>query len=460
MSADFIAPDSPDARPVHAVHAAQAAAFLAERGGAVEAWAREQEFTGQAGRVLLVPGADGMPERAVFGLGDGSDPMMWGWLATRLAPGDWYLAPPSAPADATVALTAFGLGAYRFTRYKAREARPVRLVAPPGADAATAARLVSAISAGRDLVNTPPNDMGPDALEAAAREVAIRVGAQVEVIAGEALLAQNYPLIHAVGKAAAEPPRLVILRKAREGAPKLALVGKGVTFDSGGLNIKPGSGMALMKKDMGGAACALTLFRLACEAGLRADISLYLPIVENAISGPAFRPGDIYPSRKGLTVEIDNTDAEGRLILADALTRASEDGAGLVIDLATLTGAARVALGPDLPPFYTSDDALAADIQAASVAVGEPVWRMPLWAPYRDDLDSPVADMKNSGGAFAGSVTAALFLQRFVDAPSWVHFDVYCWTPKDRAGRPQGGDVHAVRLLERMLRDRYGALPA
>ena len=456
MTAAFIAPDSPEALPVHAVTAAGTDTFLAERGGPVEAWARGQEFRGQTGRVLVVPGPSGAPERALFGLGDGTDPMVWGWLAQRLPGGDWRIAPPVLPGDPTLALTAFGLGSYRFARYKARDGNTPRLVAPAGADAALAARLVAGIGFGRDLVNTPANDLGPQALEEAARAVAAAVGAGIEVIAGGALLAEGYPLIHAVGRAAAEAPRLVILRRTRPGARKVALVGKGVTFDSGGLNIKPGTGMALMKKDMGGAACALTLFRLLAEAELDAELTAYLPVVENAISGSAFRPGDVYSSRKGLTVEIDNTDAEGRLILADALTRAGEDGNELVIDLATLTGAARVALGPDLPPFYTADEQLAADILAASAATGEPVWRMPLWQAYRDDLDSPLADMKNSGSAFAGSVTAALFLQRFVDAPSWVHFDVFCWTPKERAGRPQGGDVHAVRLLERMLRDRYG----
>lgn len=452
----FIAPDTPDALPVHALTADQTQAFLDERGGAVAAWAGVQAFKGQAGRVLVVPGADGRPERALFGLGDGTDPMVWGWLGARLPAGDWRIALPPAGADPTLILTAFGLGTYQFTRYRTKEPLGARLVPPPGADVAAAARIVAGVSFGRDLVNAPPNDMGPDALEAAALAVAADTGARVEVIRGADLISQNYPLIHAVGKASAEDPRLVILRGGRAGGPKVALVGKGVTFDSGGLNIKPGSSMALMKKDMGGAACVLTLFRLLSEAGLDAELTAYVSIVENAISGPAFRPGDIYPSRKGLTVEIDNTDAEGRLILADALTRASEDGNELVIDMATLTGAARVALGPDLPPFYTGDETLAGQILTASAATGEPVWRMPLWSPYRDDLDSPVADMKNSGSAFAGSVTAALFLQRFVDAPSWVHFDVFCWTPKDRAGRPQGGDVHAVRLLERMLRDRYG----
>jgi leucyl aminopeptidase len=292
-------------------------------------------------------------------------------------------------------------------------------------------------------------------LEAAARDLAAAHGADVTVIAGDDLIAQGYPMVHAVGRAAAKAPRYVELTWGRDGARKLALVGKGVTFDSGGLDIKPASGMALMKKDMGGAAAVMALAKLIMGAGLDVRLSVHLPLVENAISGSAFRPGDVFPTRKGLTIEIDNTDAEGRLILCDALARACELEPELVIDMATLTGAARVALGPDLAPFYTSDEALAADFTAAAAEAGEPVWRMPLWAPYLDDLDSPIADMKNSGGAFAGSITAALFLGKFVTAPSWMHLDIYAWNPAEKPGRPKGGEATAVRALWKLIRNRF-----
>jgi leucyl aminopeptidase len=302
--------------------------------------------------------------------------------------------------------------------------------------------------------------MGPNALEAAALDLAARHGGEVEVIKGDALLAQNYPLLHAVGRGSAQEPRLVILRIGKEDAPKVALVGKGVTFDTGGLNLKPGVGMALMKKDMGGAACVLALFDSLASAPLPIRLSIYIPIVENSMDGKSFRPSDVIRARNGLTVEIDNTDAEGRLILADAVTRASEDGNTLILDMATLTGAARVALGPELPPFFTEDEALATDLTLAASTTGDHVWRMPLWRPYEDDLESSIANLKNSGGPFAGAINGALFISKFVDTPHnkpvWAHFDVYCWNPKDKPGRPAGGEVHAVRAIDNMLRKRFG----
>jgi leucyl aminopeptidase len=273
-------------------------------------------------------------------------------------------------------------------------------------------------------------------------------------------LSDNYPMIHAVGRAAAQAPRYVEIIWGPEDAPKLALVGKGVTFDSGGLDIKPSAGMRIMKKDMGGAACVLALGQLIMSANLKVRLSLHIAIVENAISASAFRPGDVLASRKGLSVEIDNTDAEGRLILGDALARASELGPELVIDMATLTGAARVALGPDVMPFYTQDDGLAGELFSAGKDVGDPLWRMPLWAGYESDIESPIAHLKNSGGPMAGSVTAALFLQHFVSAPAWVHFDVYCWNVKDRPARPAGGEAMAIRALYRVLKRRYPAISA
>jgi leucyl aminopeptidase len=311
---------------------------------------------------------------------------------------------------------------------------------------------------GRDLINTPANDLGPDGLEAAARRLADKHGADLEVIVGDDLLKQNFPMIHAVGRASATPPRLIDIRWGRADAPRVTVIGKGVTFDTGGVNVKPESAMLLMKKDMGGAAAALALADMVIGADLPVRLRVLVPAVENMISGSAFRPGDVLQSRKGLTVEIGNTDAEGRLILADALALADEEQPELVIDYATLTGAARVALGPDLPPFYTEDDALAADLARLGEAVNDPVWRLPLWPPYAALLDSRVADTNHiSGGPFAGSITAALFLRRFATAAkAHVHFDVYAWNPKPKPARPEGGEVQGARLVYALLKERYG----
>ena len=311
----------------------------------------------------------------------------------------------------------------------------------------------------RDLVNTPANDLGPAGLEAAALRLAKAFGAKVKVIRGADLLKQNFPLIHAVGRASASAPRLVDFTWGPPRAPKVTLVGKGVCFDTGGLDIKPSSSMLLMKKDMGGAATALGLAQMIMAAKLKVRLRVLLPIVENSISSDAFRPSDIFPSRKGLSVEIGNTDAEGRLILADALTLADDEAPELLFDFATLTGAARVALGPELPPFYTGSDALARDIARHGEAVNDPVWRMPLWNPYDRWLDGKISDLNSApGGGFAGSITAALFLRRFVEKTvNWAHFDIYAWTPAARPGRPEGGESQSARLLFDLLSARYGA---
>ena len=319
-------------------------------------------------------------------------------------------------------------------------------------------RIASAVAFGRDLVNAPANALGPQALEEAAVMLGESFAARVRVTRGDDLIGANFPLIHAVGRAAAEAPRIVDFVHGREDAPKVAIVGKGVTFDTGGLDIKPASGMEVMKKDMGGAATALALARLVMEAELDVRLRVVVPIVENAISAPAMRPGDVIVSRKGVSVEIGNTDAEGRLILADALALADEDAPELMVDFATLTGAARVALGPDLPPFYTDDDALAGEIMRFAQGARDPVWRMPLWRPYDAMIDGAVADLSNSGtgGGMAGSITAALFLRRFVEkAKSWAHFDVYAWNPKARAHGPAGGEIQAARGLFDLLSERY-----
>jgi leucyl aminopeptidase len=313
------------------------------------------------------------------------------------------------------------------------------------------------VTLARDLINTPANDMGPAELEEAARALATKHGASVRAIVGDDLLGENFPLIHAVGRAAARAPRLIDVAWGEPAHPKITLVGKGVCFDTGGLDIKPDSGMLIMKKDMGGAACVLALAHMVMDARLPVRLRVLIPAVENAISGSAFRPLDVYRSRKGITVEIGNTDAEGRLVLADALALGDDEAPELIVDMATLTGAARVALGPDLPPFYTDDEALAADLARHAAAENDPLWRMPLWRPYESLLDSKTADINNvSSGNQGGSITAALFLSRFVtQAKAWVHLDVYAWTQTTKSGRPEGGDCQAARALYALMKERY-----
>jgi leucyl aminopeptidase len=420
------------------------------------AWAEANGFSGEAGRFLLAPAAGGGIGGALFGIGEGKDgALLIGSLAKALPQGDWHFV--ERPTDPTLAALALVLGGYVFTRYGKKPGKTIRFALPKGTDAGAVTRAVDGVFLARDLINTPTNDMGPDALEDAARKLAKAHKATVSVTAGDALLAKNFPMIHAVGRASAEAPRLIDFVWGRKAAPKLTLVGKGVCFDTGGLDIKPASGMLLMKKDMGGAANVLGLASMIMTAKLDVRLRVLIPAVENAISGNAFRPGDILPSRRGITVEIGNTDAEGRLILADALALADEEAPDLLIDMATLTGAARVALGPDLPPFYTGDDALAAEIAMASLAAEDPLWRMPLWKPYESKLSSKVADINNvTTDGFAGSITAALFLQKFVEkAKSWAHFDIFAWNPSDRPYGPTGGEAQAIRALEKVIAARY-----
>ncbi len=406
-------------------------------------------FEPKPGRWQLLPGPDGALAGVLFGE-DPADPLAAGRLATSLPPGVYRFA--VAPLAPGLAELAFHLARYRFDRFKSPSRVAPSLESPSAAIEAQAA----AIAWGRDLVNLPANVLTPSALETAAVDLGAAHGAQVRVTAGEALT-REFPLVAAVGAAASEPPRLVDFTFGPADAPKVTLVGKGVTFDTGGLDIKPANGMELMKKDMGGAATALTLARLVMEAKLPVRLRVLVPIVENAISGPAMRPSDIYRSRKRLTVEIGNTDAEGRLIVADALALAAEEAPDLLFDFATLTGAARVALGPELPPFYTDDDALAAEIAAHAQAVRDPVWRLPLWRAYESMLESPVADLTNApAGGFAGSITAALFLKRFAEgAKAWAHFDIYAWNPKARAIGPQGGEIQVARALFSLLASRF-----
>jgi leucyl aminopeptidase len=419
---------------------------------------RAARFDGKAGAVALLPGEASKLGGVVFGLGDpgAADPFLPGRLPKDLPAGIYRFANP--PADTAATALAWRLGAYGFNRYKAAAAEPAKLVVEDAAIRTRALLLGDAVCFGRDLINTPANDLGPSALAAAALDLAKAFGAKARVTVGEQLLKGNFPLIHAVGRAAADQPRLVDFSWGNPKHPRVTLVGKGVCFDTGGLDIKPSSGMFLMKKDMGGAATALTAARMIMAAKLKVRLRVLVPIVENAIGGNAFRASDVIRSRKGLTVEIGNTDAEGRLILADALALASDEKPDLMIDYATLTGAARVALGPDLPPFYTDDEGLAGEIAAAGLAVNDPVWRLPLWPAYDRMLDSKIADLSSTGsGGMAGSVTAALFLKRFVGAGiSHAHFDIYGWVPSAKPGRPEGGEPQAARLTFALLEKRYG----
>jgi leucyl aminopeptidase len=416
-------------------------------------------FSAKPGACLTLPGADGKIARVVFGLEEetskGHDPFRPGQLPGLLPPGVYRFA--NAPHDVRLATLAFALGSYRFSRYRKSDSPEVRLLPSEGIDVAAISAAAEAVTLARDLINTPSNDMGPEELALAARQLAERFGAAFNCIIGEDLKHQNFPLIHAVGMASPRAPRLIDLSWGDPAHPKLTLVGKGVCFDTGGLDLKPSAGMLIMKKDMGGAANVLALAHMVMAAKLKVRLRVLIPAVENAVAGNAFRPLDIFRSRKGITVEIGNTDAEGRLVLADALALACEEKPDLLIDLGTLTGAARVALGPDLPPFYTDDETLALDLARCAKEENDPLWRLPLWPAYDAWLDSKVADANNApSGTFAGSITCALFLQRFVaDAKSWLHVDIYGWTPTTKPARPEGGECQAARAIFGLLGERY-----
>jgi leucyl aminopeptidase len=427
---------------------------------ATRVFARAAGYEPRPGNHLLVPGPNSKLGGVLFGIENPKAPHKNlfgpGKLADVLPAGTYRFA--NAPHDTRLAALAVALGSYRFTRYRKGDSKAVRLEVPDGIDAAEISRMAEAAFLARDLINTPANDMGPAELEKAARDVAAKYGAHISAIVGDDLLAKNFPLIHAVGRAAAGSPRLIDMTWGDAKAPKVTLVGKGVCFDSGGLDIKPDNAMLIMKKDMGGAANVLALAQMVMDAKLKVRLRVLIPAVENAISGNAMRPLDIYRSRKGITVEIGNTDAEGRLVLADALALADEEAPELLIDMGTLTGAARVALGPELPPFYTDDEALAAKVTQHAEAENDPLWRLPLWKPYEAMLDSKIADTNNvGGGGFAGSITCALFMKRFVEnAKFWLHFDIYAWTPSAKPGRPEGGECQAARAVYALLSERYG----
>lgn len=458
----FAADGAPDL-PVLAFGKAAFKKWLEAQPAARRGWIEVTGFTAEPGSLCLLPDEKGVLEGALFGW-DKDDFWSFAHLPAKLPSGVWRIDAALTPAQADGAALVWGLAYYQFNRYKApssKEAAKPRLTWPAAANREEVLRLIEAVALARDLVNTPANDMGPEELAAVAGGLAQKHKADFRVIAGEALLEENYPTIHAVGRAAAphRAPRLVDLRWGDPSHPKLTLVGKGVCFDSGGLDLKPSSGMKIMKKDMGGAAVTLGLADAIMDARLKVRLRVLIPAVENAVSGDAFRPLDIIKTRKGTTVEIGNTDAEGRLILCDALTEAETEKPDLLLNFATLTGAARVALGPDLPALFTRQDSLAEELLKAGRQEHDPLWRMPLWAPYRRMLDSKVADINNaSDNAHAGAITAGLFLAEFVSpSTQWAHLDLFAWNPSARPGRPEGGEAMGLRAIYAAIRSRYAS---
>lgn len=461
--------DDQRAIPLHVIEAQALDTWLEGRDAATRGWVAAMGFGAGLGETLCLPGPEGAVAAALVGWGTAAararERFSLGGAGQRLPPGRYALEATAAPLDPETEALGWLLAEYRFERYRARAAAehgregPAgerALVVPEGIDPQRVRLIAGAAYLAQDLINTPARDMGPEALEAAFLDLAARHDARTRIVRGPALLRENFPMIHAVGAAAAQAPRLLDMVWGREGAPKVTLVGKGVCFDTGGLNIKPASSMGLMKKDMGGGATALGLAAMIMGLGLDLRLRVLVPAVENSISAPAMRPGDILTSRKGLTVEVNNTDAEGRLVLADALALADEEAPALIVSLATLTGAARVALGPDVPPFFTDDEALAGDLTRAAQDVADPLWRLPFWTPYEGQIEPGVADLDNApSGGMAGAITAALFLRRFVEqAPRYLHLDIYGWTPSARPGRPKGAAFQGARAILRMLETR------
>lgn len=433
--------------PITPLGASQLNDWLAGQPSFVAAWVQSSGFTGKPGTYALVPGSDGPLARVLVGVDDIEDPWAFAALPTALPRRRYRLDGDYDRKAAERAALGWLLGCYAFELYRKRDQDPASLVRPAAAERARVLRLAQATALARDLINTPANDMGPEALGEAVRVEGKRYGGKTTTIQGDQLLKRNYPAIHAVGRAAAQEPRLVDLRWNNGGGPQLTIVGKGVTFDTGGLDLKPASGMKLMKKDMGGAAHALALAKLVMDAELPVSLRLLIPAVENSVSADSFRPQDVIQTRKGKTVEIGNTDAEGRLVLADALAEAERDDPEMLIDFATLTGAARVALGPDVPVLFSNDDGLADRLARAATAERDPLWRLPLHEGYRSWLDSKVADLVNvPDSGFGGAITAALFLREFVPAnTAWAHYDLMAWNQSAKPGRPQGGEAMALR---------------
>lgn len=448
-----------DAVPLWPVRTSDYEDWIGRQPDATRRWLANAAFKPDAGRFCLIPAADGDLAGVVLGLGEDADMWCYGDLAGALPEGLYAIQAELDAVAATNAALSWALGTYRFTRYTGEEKTFARLVLPNGADADYVAAAVEGSFLARDLINTPAADMGPAELAEAAGALAGKYDATCSVLVGDELLMENYPAVHAVGRASINYPRLIDMVWGNENDPRVTLVGKGVCFDTGGLDLKPAAGMLKMKKDMGGAATMLGLAAMIMRLGLPVRLRVLIPAVENAVSGSAYRPGDVLSTRKGLTVEVGNTDAEGRIVLSDALAEADFWQPALLIDCATLTGAARVALGPDLPAFFTDSETLAADLGAAGAATADPLWRLPLYQPYAERLKSRVADLNNvSEGPFAGALTAALFLKRFVtETKEWVHIDTYAWNDSARPGRPAGGEGLTMRALFAMISKRFAS---
>ncbi|MFD1626690.1 leucyl aminopeptidase family protein [Azospirillum griseum] len=456
MLATLLAVAPPDTVALIPVTKAGLPDWLAGQSPETAAWLKTVGFAGDAGSVAFLPGGDGA--RALVGVSALDDLWAFAGLPTSLPAGSYHIDAALDARAATRAALGWALGSYRFTRYKKTDKPLAGLVWPAHADRGEVERTASAVTLVRDLVNTPACDLGPAELADTARALAEEFEAALDVIVGPDLLDRDYPAIHAVGRASPRAPRLIDLRWGNPEHPKVTIVGKGVCFDTGGLDLKPSSAMLMMKKDMGGAAHALALGRMVMMAGLPVRLRVLVPAVENVVGGDSFKPMDVLKTRKGLTVEVGNTDAEGRLILCDALAEADSEQPALLIDFATLTGAARVALGPDLPALLSNNDSLASDLLAAGTEVEDPMWRLPLWAPYRKGLDSKVADLSNvTSNGFAGAITAGLFLQDFVskDTP-WAHLDTYAWNSGTRPGRPEGGEALGLRAAYAVIAKRFG----
>ena len=457
----FFTEERPDALPLHLVHEEDFGTWLAAQDHGARTWLTATGFKAERQKLAWVPSSSGAVRAVVLGVGKRSNGPITLWhcagLADRIADGSYYLDTKLTEAAATQFCLGWAYGQYRFERYRRGTPRNIAVQVPAGVDVKEVERLHAALTRARDLINTPAGDLTPADLAEAASEIAHRHGAEVRIHVGDELLSQGFPAVHAVGRASAIAPRLIDFTWGNPSHPRVSVVGKGVCFDSGGLDIKPPQSMLLMKKDMGGAACALALAQTIMDAELPVRLRVVIPAVENAISSNAYRPGDVLKTRKGLTVEVGNTDAEGRLVLADALTLADADRPELLIDMATLTGAARVALGPELPALFTPDDALAQEVLAAGVREADPMWHMPLWAGYDDELASKIADVNNvSTSGFSGAIIGGLFLRRFVhESKAWMHLDLYAWNSKDRPGRPVGAEAQCVRALYALLKRRY-----
>ena len=454
---DWLVTRAKTAVPLDAVTKPDLESWLSKQSGPDQKWLRSAGFAAKDGELLLVPAADGAIGFAVLGLGQQKDPLALAQFSESLPEGIYAFRDVPAELDGAQGALAWLLGTYNFNRYRKSDRRFPKLLLAAATDADEVQRIAEGVFLARDLINTPANDMGPEELAEAARDVAKRFEAKLRLVEGDDLLKQNYPLIHAVGRASERAPRLIDLRWGKESAPKVTLVGKGVCFDSGGLDLKTSAGMLTMKKDMGGAAVVLALAQMVMDAELPIRLRVLIPAVENSVSGHAYRPGDVLKSRKGLTVEIGNTDAEGRLVLADALAEADDEAPELLIDFATLTGAARAATGMELPPFFTDDELLAGDLARVAGDVHDPLWRLPLWRGYESALNSPIADLNNNPDYnLAGAITAALFLNRFVSGSrSWVHLDIPAWVDRPRPGRRRGAEANGARALYALLASRY-----